>query len=144
MEKLEYKIEEQISPLQVVKNFKSSFVNVDDVKATMHKIFQGFYTSKENDYLERAEREDISYHFNRVLELISEIENFSEERFMSFSDYESCKKYAAHLELVLNDKKELIELLKTKINILESGIEPENNEGKMKTAPRAEQSGAVN
>jgi hypothetical protein len=77
MENLHTQSDGLCSPMQIIENFKSTFTRIQDVKDTLIRVFIGFYASDHSNYLEQPDREDISFHINQVLDLITRIEKFN-------------------------------------------------------------------
>jgi len=73
MENLHTSNEGQQCPCQIIKDFKSTFTRIQDVKDTLWTVF----ASSHSDYLDPAVKEEISFHMNQVYDLITRIEKFN-------------------------------------------------------------------
>jgi len=117
----------QINPIQIFKDFKGFYNEVQPIKDTLYKLFIGFYASQENYNLDMSEREDIGYQFNQTIDLITSIGNFDVNEYEASKNIDKEKESLQssaitqdakikHLEARLSDKIELIEILKSKLN----------------------------
>ncbi len=122
----------QISPIQIFKNFIGFYNGVQPIKDTLHKLFIGFFASQENFNLDPEERCEIAFHFNQITDLITSVGNFDVAEYEASINLKNTDKekeslersvilqntIIERLEVTLNDKRTLIELMESKLNRL--------------------------